>query len=887
MIGKTISHYEITAKLGEGGMGEVYRANDIRLNRDVAIKLLPESFVQDVQRMGRFQREAQVLASLNHPNIAAIYGVEEENGQKALVMELAEGEDLSTRIARGPIPLEEALPIALQIAEALENAHKHGIIHRDLKPANIRISAEGRVKILDFGLAKALEEDRSPEDIANSPTLTMAATQAGIILGTAAYMSPEQARGRPVDRRTDIWAFGAVLFEMITGNQAFIGSDISEIMANVITREPPWDELPGDLPGAIQLLLERCLRKKLEMRLPDAGMARITIQEHLDSANEETSEGAGAASPSVSSPLGMALMAVGGVIIGLVVALLWMGGSGVKPGEVMELDLVLEPPAEVRSTPAISPNGKDLVYASYTSGRAMLYHRRLSERASRLIAGTEAADLPFFSPDGQWIGFFAGGRLKKVFLRGGQPESLCAYAGGASGGVWTSDGEIVFTTIGARLPHRVSSNGGTAVPVEVQSEDDIIISGIPRLLPTPGDVLFTVMKISGTGDSQVAILSLDTGRLKLLTAGSDPRFVEPNILVYLRASRLVLNRIDLDEQSLVGPSRVLQDAPEIVDSPRGFYVRAEVSASGTAILERTAPDLQAEIVQTNWKGDTVSEIELEKFDIRGSPAASIRLSPDGNKLAVTARAVSVVNLQDGNTIDLVRHQGFGSSAYGHWSPDGKTIAFIDNRSGKFMTYGITADGKGTLHLLTDTELPSIGVSFSPEGNQLLGYLISPESSRDLWVFPLGSGSPAEVLKTPANERAPVFSPDGELIAFVSDEEGRDQVYVREFPEGGRNWKVSTEGGVSPQWGRDGQNLFYRTNTDMMRVTVQSSPTLQFGRPEHLFDASQYATEPFGVASYDLSLDNQHFLFVRVKRNDIDHWAVVLNWNKALEELLQN
>ncbi len=885
MIGQTVSHYEITEKIGAGGMGEVYRARDTRLNRDVALKVLPQVFAQDKRRMGRFEREAQVLASLNHPHIAAIYGLEEANGTKALAMELVEGEDLSERIARGPIPVDEALPIALQIAEALEDAHEKGIIHRDLKPANIKLTPEGKVKVLDFGLAKALEEDRTQEEMANSPTLTAATTEAGTILGTAAYMSPEQARGKTVDRRTDIWAFGALLYEMLTSQRAFGGKDILQVMAHVITLEPDWERI-SEVPREVRTLLKRCLRKDPRKRLPDIAAARFTLEESLElhAPGEEPLAGP----VRFRFGVGVVLAAVAGLVIGLGFTYFLRPAEVGNSLEQNRFDLILNPPVAVGRIIVISPDGRILVYPARTGGTTTLYQRHLSEEQAVPIPGTEGGVAPFFSPDSRWVGFFSGGRLRKVFLDGGQSVPVCSYSGYATGGVWKDDGSIIFLSGGNQMPQKVSAEGGLAETMQVQFREKVVITGRPQLVGDSGRILITVKNQQRPHESQVGILDVKNWNLELVTAGSDARFVEPGFLIYVHSDQVMVARFDPELGKLKGPGRVLPVDQKIID---GAVKSVRSAFSPSLAVFRAAPtELKGRVVWVDRQGREVSEIELDlsEENVTNRSGIFLRLSPEGKRLVVTGdRKMSVIELESGRKTDLIETQGMGTVIYPHWSPNGKLISYIDNRSGPFLTYSMPADGTGQIRLLTDMELTAVGTSFAPDGKSLLGYLISPVTLRDLWLFALDGGESRPLLETPSNERAPTFSPDGSLIAFISDETGRDQIYVRQFPESPQNWKVTSEGGVSPAWSRDGNTLFYRSKTHLMMIPVQRQPVLQFGAPKALFDAGEYYIEPFGIAAYDISLDDSEFLFPHVMSTGLDQWSVIQNWTNLLETIFED
>ncbi|MBI3694947.1 MAG: serine/threonine-protein kinase [Acidobacteria bacterium] len=500
--GTRLGPYEIVASLGAGGMGEVYRARDARLGRDVALKVLPEVFAKDAERMARFEREAQVLASLNHPNIAALYGLEESGGVRALVMELVEGPTLAERIEDGPIPIDEALPIARQIAEALEAAHEKGIIHRDLKPSNVKVKADGAVKVLDFGLAKALEDDPASSDVRNSPTLSLAATRAGVILGTAAYMPPEQAKGKPVDRRADIWAFGVVLFEMLTGQQLFAGETAGDTLAAVIKDEPKWDRLPESTPPAIRKLLRRCLDRDPRRRLRDIGEARLVIEDVMAGAPAE--EPSPRPRVSASPRLAVSWVVAGALLIStLVLAFLYFGET--PPAErVMRYSVPAPEKASIHSF-AISPDGRYLAIAATAQGKRYLWVRALDALQPQLLPGTEEAANPFWSPDSRWIGFFAQGKLKKIAVSGGPAQTLCDAAAGR-GGAWNRDGVILFAPSPTGPLFRVSAVGG--VPVQVAKAEGGGTHRNPVFLPDGRRFLYQVT--GGTADKAgVHVASLD------------------------------------------------------------------------------------------------------------------------------------------------------------------------------------------------------------------------------------------------------------------------------------------------------------------------------------------------------------------------------------------
>jgi serine/threonine protein kinase len=544
MLAQTIAHYRVLAKIGSGGMGEVYRAHDTRLGRDVALKVLPEIFAGDAQRMVRFEREAKVLASLNHPNIASIYGLEESNGTRALVMELVEGPTLAERIQQGAMGLEEALPMAKQVAEGLEYAHERGIIHRDLKPANVKLTQDGHVKLLDFGLAKALEGEAAEEDLQTSPTLTAAATRAGMLLGTAAYMSPEQARGKRVDRRADIWAFGCVLYEMLAGRDAFGGETTSDVLASVIRAEPDWAAIPASVPQRIRELLRRSLQKDPKQRLQAIGEARIAIEKAIAGAPEEVVSLGGVATKPQPQWRRALPWAVAAIAVALAIGFggLYWRASRPEAHQMMHASLLLPEPlygvfsANPGSPIALSPDGSRLVFVASPAGKpSQLYLRPLGQQTSTPIPGTENAVQPFFSPDGQWIGFFAEGKMRKVSLHGGPVSTLCD-APIPHGASWLTDGTIIYApNLGSGLM-RVSSAGGAPQTVTIpDAKGQELSHRWPQMLPGSKEVLFTIQLATQISydDARIAVLSLETGKWKtLFDGGTYARYVPSGHVVF-------------------------------------------------------------------------------------------------------------------------------------------------------------------------------------------------------------------------------------------------------------------------------------------------------------------------------------------------------------------
>ena len=549
MVGTTISHYKVLEKIGEGGMGEVYRATDTKLNRDVALKILPQQFASDSQRMARFQREAEVLASLDHPNIGQIYGIEEAGATKALVLQLIEGPTLAERIAQGPIPVEDALKIALQMAEGLEAAHEKGVIHRDLKPANIKITPEGQVKILDFGLAKAFAEDQTDVSLSNSPTISMAATQQGVILGTAAYMSPEQTSGLAVDKRTDVWAFGVVLFEMLTGQGLFEGETVAHVLASVLKTEPDWKALPSDTAAPVQRLLRRCLERDRKERLHDIADARLELRDALTVTSEPLPEAAGTPRLSTSSMIPWVLTAVLAIAV---VTLLWQSIFRDEPttaGSLAHFEIDLPQLSPIGNIISLSPDGRHLVYIGRgENGYDALYHRSLDEVRTRELPGTEGATFPFFSPDARWVGFHAQGELRKIPLAGGRPEDICETPD-VWGASWGTDGNIVFGTPFGGL-FRVPETGGEPIPLTTPDIDSGETShNWPTILPDGETVLFTIWRTSDD-DAQIGSLSLKSGAWDSLIQGFYPRYSPSGHLLFARTSTIMAVPFNLGERQV-------------------------------------------------------------------------------------------------------------------------------------------------------------------------------------------------------------------------------------------------------------------------------------------------------------------------------------------------
>jgi serine/threonine-protein kinase len=848
-IGATLGAYEILAPIGSGGMGEVYQAHDTKLGRDVAIKVLPEAFAHDPQRLSRFQREAKVLASLNHPNIATIHGLEESKGTHYLVMELVAGETLAERVKQeGAVPIEEALGIARQIAEALEAAHEKSIIHRDLKPANVKVTPEGKVKVLDFGLAKAFAGEESGSDPSNPPTLSQAATLQGVILGTAAYMSPEQARGKAVDKRTDIWAFGCVLYELLTGKQAFNGEDITDILAAVVRAEPDWNRLPESTPHSIRALLRRCLQKDKTLRIRDAGDAHIEIHEAMAAPRDVGAAGA-ASSPRSKLPWGVA--AALAIVAAVALLALWRATRPIeqKLRPLVRLDVDLGPDVSLGSLAGadaiLSPDGTRLVYVS--QGR--ISTRRLDQPEATELAGTQGATAPFFSPDGQWVAFFAQGKLKKISVEGGAAIVLCDATSGR-GGSWGEDGNIIAELINTGGLSQIASAGGAPTPVtELQSGE--ATHRWPQILPGGKAVLFTAHSgIVGYDSANIEVMTLpDHHRKTLDRGGMFGRYLPSGHLIYVNRGTLFAVPFDLDRLEVRG-------TPEPVLDQVGYNAGTgsaalDFSQTGTLIYRSAEAGGGLLIVQwLNAAGKT--QPLLAKADAYTRPS----LSPDGNRLAISTTDIWVYEWQR----DTMTRLTFDNRAiFSLWSPDGRYIAF-QAPGGMFWT---RSDGSGKPQPLTQSKNTQYPWSFTADGKRLAFYEFNPETGVDLWTVPLESdgaglraGKPEPFLRTPFDERQPSFSPDGRWLAYASNESGRFQVYVRAFPDKGGKWQISNSGGMYPLWSRNGRELFFHTEDNQIMVAGYTVKGDSFVAERPLVWSEKRLADVGTAANYDLAPDGK-------------------------------
>ena len=874
MIGKTLAHYEITSQLGKGGMGEVYRAKDQKLGRDVAIKVLPDEFAKDADRIARFQREAKLLASLNHPNIAAIYGLEESDGSHFLVLELIEGDTLADLIKRGPIPVEESLKLALQMAEALEAAHEKGVIHRDLKPANIKVTPDRKVKVLDFGLAKAFAGEQAEVNLSHSPTLSEAATMQGVILGTAAYMSPEQARGKPVDKRTDIWAFGCVLYEMLTGKAAFLGEDVTEILAAVVKSGVNMELLPGNIHPRVREAIIRCLQKDQRKRYGGIGEAQYEIEQVLADPGGLFAQPGLTAKPRKKLRVGIPWLAAA-VVLSLIVAgvAVWYlkPAPAPEPGQVVRFTYELPDDQQFNQSYdlAVSPDGKQLVYAT-TSG---LYLHSMDRLDSRLITGTDGNSIdPSFSPDSQWISYWSSeeGKLKKAAVSGGVPISLCDTSKGISSANWMPDGTIVYSDILEGGIKRISADGGTPETLIKMDFAKVAETGIPlisQMLPDGKTILFIKVSSSDPSDRQIVVQSLETGKQKVLLKdilwGS---YLPDGYLVYGGKNSLYAVRFDLATLEIKGGSVPVIEG--VLNGPP-IASRTLVYIPGT----RTAPTLSMRtLVWVNRQGK--EEPLAAKPDAYWEP----RISPDGDRVALAVDTEE--NDSDIRIYDLVRktmtplafEKGLESAPV--WSPDGKRIAFLSTREGAIGgIYWKAGDGTGAVeHLGSSPDGRIIPWSWSKAAKILLYIKWGLSNQTDIGMMSLeGDRTQKSLLHDKYAEYYPQLSPDGRWMAYQSNESGQEEVYVRPFPDVDKErWTISNSGGFGPLWSPDGRELFYWSGDAVMAVSVDTEPVFKPKNPKVLFRGNYYSEimgDGIHLANWDISPDGKRFLMVRQSATD--------------------
>jgi Tol biopolymer transport system component len=908
-IGTRIGPYEITGILGAGGMGEVYRARDARLARDVALKVLPEIFASDRDRLARFEREAQVLAALKHQNIAAIYGLEESDDGvgshiRALVLELVEGETLADRIARGPIPLDDALPIAKEIAEALQAAHEQGIVHRDLKPSNIKVQPDGLVKVLDFGLAKLTDASavrdasRTGEaplaHLSMTPTLTSpVATGVGVMLGTAAYMAPEQAKGRPADKRSDVWAFGCVLFEMLSGKRAFDAEDVSDTLALVLKGEPDWQVLPADVPRSLETLIRSCLTKTPGNRLADISGAHFVLT-HLADLTAAVS----APVPTLERRPWRARISVAAIVVSaaaITAAGMWLATRTVPPVARFFVTLPdgtafitgLRP----GTSAAISPDGRTLAFtARDSSGNVLLWLRPLGALTAQALDGTDGAQFPFWSPDSRFIGYFTQDRLMKVAAIGGPPQTISAVTAGR-GGAWSEDGQIVYGVNTGPL-YRVSSVGG-APSMVTRLAKGVQDHRFPSWLPDGQHVLFYSTAV--TGSDGVFAASLETGETKRVIESDTGAVYDAThgYLLFGRQGALMAQSFDPETLSVEGdPFPIAEQLESGVYA--GVVTFSVTNGGALAYGVGAPPDAGLRLVWVDRRGNAVGTV---------GPVANYRqpeLAPDGKRVAVKRREA---RLERGDiwvtdvTRDATSRFTFDASQANTapiWSRDGSRIVFASLRGGKWGLYTKPANGAGSEEQLLESQAPVTATSWSSDGRSVVYVTVGEKTATDVWLLPLlGERKPIPLVMTPFNDNRGQVSPDGKWLAYDSNESGQSQVYVKPFPAGESKWQVSSGSGLTgfyPRWRGDGRELFYMDlagGGKLMAVEIAANgAALEFGTPTPLFDSgfSNLGGERIPGEAYAVSSDGQRFLIPRPAANvaSISPIAVVLNWVESIQ-----
>ena len=889
MIDTNLAHYHITAALGAGGMGEVWRARDTKLGREVALKMLPEDFADDPDRHARFEREAKVLASLNHPNIATLHALEHLGGQHVLVMELVEGEGLDDVIARGPIPIDEAIAMALQIAEALEAAHEAGIVHRDLKPANIRIRPDGMVKVLDFGLAKAWETEGGDSSLSLSPTMTRNATMEGVILGTAAYMSPEQARGKKVDRRADIWAFGVVLWEMLTGKKLFEGGTVSDVMAAVLTREVDPEELPQKTPPALRQLMVRCLERDPKRRLQAIGEARIALDSFL---SEPSAASAKAAVTYETTSNGSSLFRRGvvwlaaGLIVGGLLSFL-IGPLAEPDKHSNSLHYAIHPiegrvsAAEDANGLDISRDGRKIIFVGTASDGhdTGLYLKSAESAEPRLLPGTEGARGPFFSPDGEWVGFFTGSELRKVSLHGGSPIPL-TQTGDRRGAFWHPDGTIYFAGRSDAPIMKISSSGGEVFPVtSLDDERQERTHRWPSLVPGGKAFLFTSDTRQSTefyDDARIEVFDLETGVRKVVLEGSSRAVaISSGTLLFARDGSLFSVPFDLEKLEVTGnPHVALQEVLTIVASGA---VQFAVSDSGA--LAYIPGGMTTEIFDLVW---VTAEGQRETASERPGFYSQAALSPQGDRVALM---IPTDDKQDLWILDLERQTSsrltfVASNSDPVWTNDGKKVIFGSNRDGSnIKPFAKSANGIGEPELLWDAPSDAFPLDITRDDRWLALEVAGAESNLEIWIVDLsGEREPFPFYEGQVECRYGSFSPDGRWIAYVSSESGEDQVYVRPFPSADGKWQISQVVGREPRWTPDGRRLFYRSAEGLKYVPVDAGEGFRAGRPNLV---EQGPIGPPFNQTYSFPPDGERLLALRPHFEEDVQWRVhvILGWQE--------
>jgi len=860
--GTRLGPYELNALLGAGGMGEVYRARDTRLDRTVAIKVLPRAFAADADRRSRLEREARAISSLSHPNICALYDVGNHEGVEYLVMEHLEGETLARRLLRGPLPVDQLLRVAVEIAAALERAHRQGIVHRDLKPANVMLTKTG-AKLLDFGIARQGPGGSHAVQLttpAGIPVHTPL-TGVGLLVGTIHYMAPEQLEGKAVDGRADVFAFGAVLYEMATGIRAFEGSSQASLIASILERQPAAiTSLQPLTPPALERVMRLCLEKDPGDRWQSAHDVRLALEAIGEETMPVTVAAAAATRTRRMERAGWAaavtLLLVAG--LGLLGVVLRGRNGNATAGRPLRLT-ILPPAGTATSGPlALSADGRSIAFAAWgEDGVPRLWVRSLEENEARPLSGTDDASLPFWSPDGRSLGFFAQRRLLRVELAGGPPRAL-ADISDSRGGCWTKDDVIVFSPNAGDGLYRIPAEGGAITPVtRLDAQRSESSHRWPTCLPDGKHVVY--LALSGERERlslQAASIDGPLGE-RLLAADSGAVYTPPGQLLFVRGETLLAQRLDAGRLKLSGEPQALAEG--VWRDPDIDGLRAFAAAPGIVAYRRGGNEL----TRLSW-----FDRDGHEQGGLGDPGVGsvLALSPDGKRLArsVTEPGSTVAGLR---LLDLA---GQGSmrltfnrwnDIYPVWSPDGRRVAFTSDREGRYNLYEKAADGSGEETLLLRSELWDFPEDWSRDGRLLAFTRRDPRTKSDVWVLALPQRAPRVLLKSDADELQPRFSPDGRFIAYVSDESGRSEVYVQTMPPSTAKWQVSTAGGHLPQWRRDGRELYYLApNLRLMAVAVTpNAGAFNAVAPRELFATRIRRSILRGASPYVASPDGQRFL----------------------------
>jgi len=882
--GRRLGPYEILSAIGAGGMGEVYKARDTRLDRTVAIKVLPTHLADRSELRERFEREAKTIASLNHPHICTLHDIGHQDEIDYLVMEYLEGETLAQRLLKGSLPIQQALQYAIEIADALDKAHRKGITHRDLKPGNVMLTKSG-TKLLDFGLAK-LKQEAAPASVSLSdlPTAKDPLTAQGSIVGTLQYMAPEQLEGKEVDARTDIFAFGAVVFEMATGKRAFEGKSQASLIAAILEREPPAiSSLQPMTPPALDRVVKRCLAKEPDSRWQTACDLCGELKWIAEPGSQITP-------PTVAvksiRALGWRGLILGVCVLLLVTAIARLASWNLKPSPPQPVTrTVINLPAGQQlagldngPAVALSPDGTHLAYVARQGGTQQLYLRAMDSLEANPIPRTEGAINLFFSPDGKWLGFFAGGKLKKVSVSGGAALTIAdaAFPRGAS---WDSHGTIAFAPTNISVLRQIPDAGGVPQPL-TRLEKGEFGHRWPEFLPGDNAVLLVAgTSASNWNNADVVVQSVVSNeRQNLVQGGTQPRYAPSGHLVYARAGNLMAVPFDPKRHKITGAAVPVVEG--VLQS--GFSGSAQYSVSATGSLAYVSGGVQSAQSSLVWVGRNVAEQPVT------APAHAYltpRLSPDGQHVAVgIAEQETQIWLYDLTRETLTRltfERDLNTTPV--WTPDGKRITFNSNKEGPLNIFWQLADGSGGLERLTTGEFPQAPSSWSPDG-QLLAFIeVNPTTGVDIWVLRLSDRKAQPFLRTPFNETTPRFSPDGHWLAYISDESGRFEVYVQPYPGPGGKWQISTEGGTEPIWNSNGRELFYRSSDKIMAVEITTQPSFSAGKSKAVVEGP-YLPTPATLSNYDVSPDGQRFLMLKpIEQEAPTQINVVLNWFEELKQ----